>query len=570
MAYFKDAYSYPDLHLWRDEAWDGWENLAAPLFRYLAKLYLAKLKVCPLRDRYKDRTDEITDEVNHAPYFKDIVEEWQKNGMYFSSYGMMGELMAPTSIEKHEIYDPKVLFIPFVRQGSPHEAMNLLAENDALLKECARENILVQFADCPNACGGALMEKAIETQGTFRISYKNVYLDISLLEEAGVKLCDVPGLDTGGWPDPIVLAGRKVVDISDKWQINIAHQYSISVLYRKNQPQWNYERHIRSLAGKRQAESMRLERDFSDFYDPRLMSFWKEKGIRCESHTLNRDWYVTLSPEALLKQPKTSLPLLVVMKEPRTACPGTMLTAFQFYYDFIELCARGEFIMLFFALETPWDNDDTLPDILNEVFKLYPVDQSRVYLTGQSHNGYYALEFYRTHPKLIACTATLCDPVGLKTGARIDYYMSRSQEIIESFRKYDYPLININGNLENSYNKPNRSKETQDEDVIYFQNRLKAFKLPMKTKEEILSCGMSTDYVTRKNGVPSDRTEVRYMMGSEVYLSDYKNEKGKWFFRYISLENTPHMIMPQMAELSWEFMRRFARNTKTGEIIERY
>ncbi|MCD7917996.1 MAG: hypothetical protein LUF84_06030, partial [Clostridiales bacterium] len=134
----------------------------------------------------------------------------------------------------------------------------------------------------------------------------------------------------------------------------------------------------------------------------------------------------------------------------------------------------------------------------------------------------------------------------------------------------DYPLIDINGQLENSYQKTNRTPEKIDEDVTYFQNRLAAFRLPMRSREEILAAQSSPDYVTRRNGVPADRTEVRYVMGSEAYLSDYRNENGKWYFRYISLENTPHMIMPQMAELSWEFLRRFARNTETGEVIELY
>ena len=106
--------------------------------------------------------------------------------------------------------------------------------------------------------------------------------------------------------------------------------------------------------------------------------------------------------------------------------------------------------------------------------------------------------------------------------------------------------------------------------MFYFQNRLAAFKLPMRSREEILAARTSPDYATRRNGVPADRTEVRYLMGGEVYVSDFQREDGKWYFRYISLENTPHMIMPQMAELSWEFLRRFARDNDTGAVIELY
>ncbi len=570
MAYYNDKYSYPDLFLWQDETWEGRENAAAPLYRKLAELIEAERAERGYMDHFAGRMDEVTDTVNRVPYFTDVVEGWRERGMHFSSYGMMGEQMAPTAVERQELYDAKVLLIPLLPYGGPHEGMNLLVEHKDALTIAARENILVQFADCRESCGGAMIEKAIETQGTFRIAYKPVYLDISLLTHHGLTLADVPGLDPARWAKPETLAGRTVVDISDKWQINLAHQHCISEIYRRSQPEWDFDRHIRSMAGKRQAEGIRLEYECLDPHDPKMDAHFAQRGIRCEDHYAGHVWYVTLTPECVFSQPGHKLPLLIVMKEPRTCFPGVMQTAFQFYYDFIELCARGESAMLFFALETPWDNDKVLPGIIEEALCSYPIDPRRVYLTGQSHNGYYALEFYRTHPKLIAAAATLCDPVGLQVGARIDYYKPRAEEIIASFRAYDFPLIDINGNLENSYCKSDRSPKKIDDDVFYFQNRLAAFKLPMRSREEILAARTSPDYATRRNGVPADRTEVRYLMGGEVYVSDFQREDGKWYFRYISLENTPHMIMPQMAELSWEFLRRFARDNDTGAVIELY
>lgn len=571
MAYYNENYSYPDLFLWRDETWEGRENQAAPLFHLMEALLEEERRQTGFTDRYANRTDEARDMVNRAAYFPDILDAWKKKGMHFSSYGMMGEQMAPTAVEQHRCPEARVLLIPYVNHPEDgHAAMNRLEEHADALEIAARENILVQFADCRESCGGAMIEKAIETQGTFRMDYEQLYLDISILERHGKTLAEVPGLDPSKWAAPEKMAGRTVVDISDKWQINLAHQHSISELYRRNLPSWDYDRHIRSMAGKRQAEGMQLEYRCMDPHCPEMETFFAERGIRYEDHYLGQDWYVTLTPESALRTPEQKLPLLLVLKETRTSFPGVLQTAFQFYYDFIEICARGEFMMLFFALETPEDNDLVLPEIVREVLERYPVDASRVYLTGQSHNGYYALEFYRRHPKMIAAAATLCDPVGLQAGARIDYYLSRAQELIASFRQYDYPLIDINGNLENSYCDPARSEARAQLDTQYFQNRLAAFKLPMRTEEEILAARTSADYATRRNGVPSDRTEVRYLMGSEAYLSDFQNENGKWYFRYISLENTPHMIMPQMAELSWEFLRRFARDTQTGEVVERY
>ena len=554
MKLYNKEYSYEDISLWEDETWMNRENEAAPIFKFLEKVLIER----EVKEYYVERSDEIKDTCNQQYYFKDVVEDWRHKGMFFSSYGMMGIVMAPAIIEKQQLEHPKVLFIPYIGADSRYEAMNLLAANKDLLEQASIENVLVQFIDVRMASGGAMTEKAIETAGTFRISYDEVYLDATLLDGYETKL------------KTSQLCGRKVVDISGMLVAKSAHQYDISRIYKRIVPEWNYDMHIRSTGGKRQAESMKLERDCRGVNDEKLQELFKEKGICYEEHQLDREWYVTLTPKNAYNMDKGTLPLLIVMKESRESLQYTMLTAFQFYYDFIEICGQGQFMMLFFAMETPKDNDELLPNVIENTIENYSmVDETRVYLVGQSHNGYYAQEFYRNHPKLIAACAALCDPVGLEYGARADYYLTDAKKLIIDFQKYDYPLIDINGNLENNYIK-NRTKNEREDDIKCFQNRMKAWRHKIYSDKEIDEALTCDDYATRMNGVPSDRTEVRYIMGTEVYISDYVNDDGNCLFRYESIENTPHMIMPQMAELSWEFLRRFNRDTQTGEITQIY
>ena len=51
-------------------------------------------------------------------------------------------------------------------------------------------------------------------------------------------------------------------------------------------------------------------------------------------------------------------------------------------------------------------------------------------------------------------------------------------------------------------------------------------------------------------------------------MFDYKNSDGNCHLRLVTLENLPHMITPQMVELSWSFLRRFCRKSD-GSIVER-
>lgn len=559
MAYYNRFYSYPDLFLWQDETYRGCMNAAGPLFLKLQEL----LEKEPRPDHFPNRDDLSHDRINHMPYFTDYLKEWEEKGMHFSCAGMMGEIMAPAAVRDHQVKDALVLYIPYASDGSAKEGMNLIAENADVLEAASRENILVQFTDCKLSFHGAMIEKLIESQGTFRIHYKPILLDISALIRHGLTLADVPGLKPEEWPEPYEFIGRTVVDITDKLEMTQAHQHNISEIYRRQEDRWHwdYDRHIRTLAGKRQAESMRLEYDCADAYAPKMKAFWQERGLRYEDHDREGDWYITVTPECAFEQPSEKLPLFVVMKEARTSCPASTQTAFQFYYDFIELAAQDHCMLLFFALETPDDNDAVLPGILEKLTSAYPVDPSRIYLTGQSHNGYYALEFYRRHPELIAACAQLCDQAGLKSGAVIDWYTADNKEIPASFAAHDMPVIVINGALENTYAKKDRSPEQVAEDNAFFANRMTAVHHRPYTEEE-MAAGQRNP-----NGVPADHTETRFIMGDDVYVSDYLNEAGRLCFRFCSIENTPHMIMPQMAELSWEFVRRFARDIETGESI---
>ena len=73
-------------------------------------------------------------------------------------------------------------------------------------------------------------------------------------------------------------------------------------------------------------------------------------------------------------------------------------------------------MLLFFALETEEDNE-ILTDILADVKKRYPVDPSRIYMAGHSHNGGLGRRYSFKHPDLIAALATQGNEAGLNPKA---------------------------------------------------------------------------------------------------------------------------------------------------------
>lgn len=60
-------------------------------------------------------------------------------------------------------------------------------------------------------------------------------------------------------------------------------------------------------------------------------------------------------------------------------------------------------------------------------------------------------------------------------------------------------------------------------------------------------------------GIYGDREDICYYHGWKHYCLDIDNPEGKNMFRMIVVENFPHWQSVMMAELCWDFFRRFHR-----------
>jgi hypothetical protein len=106
--------------------------------------------------------------------------------------------------------------------------------------------------------------------------------------------------------------------------------------------------------------------------------------------------------------------------------------------------------------------------------------------------------------------------------------------------------------------------------VEAWQRRLTASRCPTKTRAEIMATEHSDDYVTRLYGLPNDGSWLQVIDGLEHYFIDIKNIDGRKHLRIVGIENMVHTTEPTMPMVAWTFMRRFARDQKTGKVIELY
>ena len=104
--------------------------------------------------------------------------------------------------------------------------------------------------------------------------------------------------------------------------------------------------------------------------------------------------------------------------------------------------------------------------------------------------------------------------------------------------------------------------------IEMWNRRLKAERCPQQIPEKVMAAAKSSNKAERELGFWADRAETVYLDGFEHYIGDIRNVDGKFHFRVIAIENLSHMVSPSMNLCAWNFMRRFARNRETGEVIE--
>lgn len=545
-------YSYKDIELWSDKTWENTDALIHPIVSELIEYNFKNIFPNYKSNKFKDRQFEVLDHKSNAAILDDVINDLNSKNLEFhcTSMGFV-EWVAILPKKRNRNTKLLVVFTSFDTKNDPLWAMELIEYYHDYVSLAGEKDFAILFlVQAHNRVTGIYTDIILEVSALWKIDMKEIYLEAKNVKKEYIGF------------KKSLFYGIEVFDITNKWQASTAHQY-ICLSLNKNNKEFDADHFVHSPLGKRIAESLHLEKKYRKWNDEGLIKEIDEKGLAISEHYTQEERWLSITPKEIDRK----IPLLICMKEVRPVCEFQALTALQFYYDYLDIAGNKECALLFFALESPDDND-LLVNIIEEMCSLYPIDRERIYITGQSHNGCFALEFARRHHDLIAAVATLNDRHGFASPRYSVDNVKISDSMLDDFASFDLPLINICGQIENVFPHTVIGSEAYLNQVDALHRRFKAFKVHDYSDKEIKDALNSKNKVTRINGLPSDRTEIIYTMGFEAYVSDYKNSDGNYYLRLVTLENLPHMITPQMVELSWSFLRRFCRKSD-GSIVER-
>jgi pimeloyl-ACP methyl ester carboxylesterase len=569
-------YRYPNIDRWHLEPWSSHQSPIDPLMRWLQTNGVEKEGSFVPPDCEKPKEHPNYRAKTRCIDLPEVVQQWQEQGLRYASLEQ-GTRCWISLVPEQAAEQLPVLVVP-VKQSvhDPWWAMKALSAYQSYLEMAAKgKDVILLFLVAEDMDQGRIYVNILQEAVTlYPISLAHIYLDVTAAL-GRTRLDEIPNFvwrDSAGEPvsaDAMIESfgslAIPVLNISGRWGSRDSQNRSLAMDQAMNDGVYDRNRFIHSAVGRRMMEGLDLEYRCESLHDPAMQRFLEQMGLESGDHETKGARWITLSPKGAVQK----LPLLIIMQE---VCHGNehlAVSALATYRAYLEIAGQGECVLLFFALEHPDDND-LLAELIPEAAACCPVDLQRVYITGHSHNGFFALHFAIRHPQLITAVATLGNPAGLQPPEeRGEPILSYTDQQIEQLSQVDMPLINLCGYCEGFGRVPQES-DRYAQWIVDWQRRLKASRCQVKTEQEIRSVRGRGTRAQRKLAVPADRSETFWQDGVEHYIVDIRNQEGRYHLRLVSSENMPHMVTPFMLELSWSFLRRFARNHVTNRIQELY
>lgn len=570
---------YENMEFWFDDAWQGKNPVIDELTQWIGLNDQLEESGFQAPEGDPKKMEDYHSKTNSVD-LPEVVGYWKNRGMRFHSFEMGCKhwvAFVPEEAFTDSAKTYKVLVI--LEQQDPEDpwwAMKTMSHHKDLNEMIADrgDTMLVYMCCLKNDHDRQLSNILQEATVLFPADLDNMYLDVSLPLKKGQKMAEIPGFKyllpdgTPADPDESVEYWDKfpVLNISNNWGNLDSLTRGLIMYHKMNDGMFDRERYVYGLSGKSLAEALRLEHDFTHVDDPAYLEYWDKQGIVYDIRkTKGRRW-IMMAPKQAIEN-KEKLPLVVGLQEVYRGNEHLAVTAASYYYHFTELVMQGDCMLLFFVLEDP-DSNDLLEDILHEAFEKYPIDRTRVYTVGHSHDGWWSRIFGYRHPDLIAAIATLGNFYGLVRPEDIgNPYMSASDADIAMMKKVEMPIINVTGRCENAGKLPVTDEE-KEKYAIWWQRRLDACNYPAKTAEEILASLNSPNKAIRELGLPADHAYSFYSYGIENYVGEFKDAEGRYRLSVASSENMPHLITSPMVDIAWNFLRRFARDPETGKTID--
>ena len=325
---------------------------------------------------------------------------------------------------------------------------------------------------------------------------------------------------------------------------------------------------INSPLGESMVENISNFLLYPDETDPAVYAYWEDLGIKKELHDADdpdRKWSVFTPLEAYEEEnADKKYPVLFVFHGNNN--PIYLIES----WGYAQLCAEEEFICVM-----PWAKnggksedpeqegvflDEEMDRILEILRSDYPIDESRMYATGFSLGGRSTVLQTLHYPNMFAAIG-----VGGQHLAGVSGQSTIEEEKWEALK--ETPVIQMAGMNDRNHHFPYGQKGETQIDSLNRWFDINGIDWEFTQEECLEIADTSEDIAERKLGLKSDDTYIQYYDGTEYYTADYYNEDDVNMMKIIAIEGMPHWLTGSFPRIVWNFLKQYARDTETGELI---
>jgi hypothetical protein len=561
-------FTYPGIELWDPAHWSEGTTKLGPIVTSILERHVVGMGEYRVKRKYQG----IRDFVGHPDYNwksesiadPDVVGPLVRAGLRVDirEGGGFAIYVAPERVLADRQHPVPMVVVPcVVEDRNVFWAMNTLMHfhsyNDLLARR--RDFILVYVVSdksTHDASPFGVIDTATDVYGG---DYHRLYLDVTTVADRA-SINDAGVIEHLGF--------ISVLNVAGKWQSKPI--MAVGVARPRSDVRYDPQLVVHGMLGEHWMEGIRFLHDHGKDNDPAIKAHFDSMGLIFNEHDYHGERWAMFSPKEALEL-RGKLPLVLILSEINHYDEYAIGSAYAGYLDYFKLAAAGKLNILIFARETP-ESMDVAYDIIKEAERSYPIDPSRIYVTGHSHNGHLAREFAYRHPDMVAAVAPLGNSSGLAAPAYSHEAVVADDARIAAWSRIDMPVVTIGAASEVTSPHTMPSSILNDYDLFMeaWQRRLAASRAPMKTRQEIMAAEGSADPVTRLFGLPNDGSDIQYMDGVAHYTIDVRNREGRKHLRIVGVDNMVHAPEPTMPMIAWEFMSRFARDQRTGTVIELY
>lgn len=317
---------------------------------------------------------------------------------------------------------------------------------------------------------------------------------------------------------------------------------------------YDFDRFVNSEFGEIYAMYANLAVQYRDNMDEGLLAHWREAGMEktlvhpegAEDH--QQDYYV-YTPVDMAEG--AQYPLVIVNHG--SGANARVCESF----GWIELAGREGFMLVMSENVEP----EFLHGVLEEVKAAYPVDASRVYMTGTSMGGMASKKFAGLYPDEVAAIAPMNVSFAFIDGEDGD---------AQALAARGMPMLFVAGTSDVYNPLPVRDAggSMGSFDGWNALVTMQGFEEYAITPEESAALlDETTDLLEHYTGLRLPEATVHSYVNNRTFQCDFTNDAGVTMLSLVIEENGSHEPLGHDVDFAWDFLKRFARDTETGELI---